>query len=31
MPMIEEFISLASIIPLDAEITKKTIELRRKL
>ena len=30
MPMIEEFISLATILPLDKEITKKAIEIRRK-
>ena len=29
MPFIEEFINLANILPLDKEITKKTIELRR--
>lgn len=30
MPLIEEFINLAVILPLDKEITKKAIELRRK-
>jgi predicted nucleic acid-binding protein len=30
MPLIEEFISLATILPLNNEITKKAIELRRK-
>jgi predicted nucleic acid-binding protein len=30
MPQIEEFISLATILSLDKEVTKKTIELRRK-
>ena len=29
MPLIEEFVSLASILPLDREVTLKTIELRR--
>ena len=30
MPLIEEFISLASILPLDKEVTRKAIERRRK-
>ena len=29
MPLIEEFVSLATILPLDKEITRKAIELRR--
>jgi predicted nucleic acid-binding protein len=29
MPLIEEFISLAIILPLDGEVVKKTIEIRR--
>ena len=29
LPFIEEFISMAEILPLDREITKKAIELRR--
>jgi predicted nucleic acid-binding protein len=29
MPLIEEFINLAIILPLDKEVTKKAIELRR--
>ncbi|MDP9078694.1 MAG: type II toxin-antitoxin system VapC family toxin [Bacteroidota bacterium] len=29
MPIIEEFINLAVILPLDKEVTKKAIELRR--
>ena len=29
MPLIEEFINLANILPLDKEVTKKAIELRR--
>lgn len=29
MPLIEEFINLATILPLDKEVTKKAIELRR--
>ena len=29
MPLIEEFIQLATILPLDKEVTKKAIELRR--
>ncbi len=30
MPLIEEFIGLATILPLDKEVTKKATELRRK-
>ncbi len=30
MPLIEEFVSLAAVIPLDKAAEKKTIELRRK-
>lgn len=30
LPLIEEFISFATILPLDKEITKKAIEIRRK-
>jgi predicted nucleic acid-binding protein len=30
MPLIEEFIALATILPLDRNITKKAIELRRE-
>jgi len=30
MPVIEEFIKLAVILPLDKEVTKKAIEIRRK-
>jgi len=30
MPLIEEFVNLAVILPLDKEVTKKAIELRRK-
>lgn len=30
MPLIEEFISLATILPLNNEVTKKAIEIRRK-
>ena len=30
MPLIEEFINLATILPLDKVVTKKAIELRRK-
>ncbi len=29
MPLIEDFMSLATILPLDKEVTKKTIEIRR--
>jgi predicted nucleic acid-binding protein len=29
MPLIEEFIQLATILPLDKEVTQKAIELRR--
>ena len=29
MPLIEEFIKLAKILPLDQEVTRKAIELRR--
>ena len=29
MPLIEEFLDLAIVLPLDQPITKKTIELRR--
>ena len=29
MPLIEEFIQLATILPLDKQVTQKTIELRR--
>ena len=29
MPLIEEFINLATILPLDKVVTKKAIELRR--
>ena len=29
MPLIEEFITLATILPLDKVVTKKAIELRR--
>lgn len=29
MPLIEEFIQLATILPLDKEVTRKAIELRR--
>jgi predicted nucleic acid-binding protein len=29
MPLIEEFVNLATILPLDKEVTKKAIELRR--
>ena len=29
LPIIEEFVSLANILPLDKQITKKAIELRR--
>ena len=29
MPLIEEFIQLATILPLDKDVTKKAIELRR--
>ncbi len=29
MPLIEEFISLATVLPLDNAVTKKAIELRR--
>ena len=29
MPLIEEFLSLANILPLDKEVTKKAIDLRR--
>jgi predicted nucleic acid-binding protein len=30
MPIIEEFLQLATILPLDKEVTQKAIELRRK-
>jgi predicted nucleic acid-binding protein len=30
MPLIEEFISLATIIPIDRPVVQKTIELRKK-
>ena len=30
MPLIEEFINLATILPLDRVVTKKAIELRRE-
>jgi toxin FitB len=30
MPLIEDFVSLATILPLDKAVTKKAIELRRK-
>ena len=30
MPLIEEFIKLAVILPLDKEVTKKAIEIRRQ-
>jgi len=30
MPLIEEFVTLATIIPLDKTVASKTIELRRK-
>jgi predicted nucleic acid-binding protein len=29
MPLIEDFISLATILPLDKAVTKKAIELRK--
>ena len=29
MPLIEEFMQLATVLPLDKEVTKKAIELRR--
>ena len=29
MPLIEEFVNLAVVLPLDKEVTKKAIELRR--
>ena len=29
MPLIEDFVSLATILPLDKAVTKKAIELRR--
>lgn len=29
MPLIEEFMQLATVLPLDKEVTQKTIELRR--
>ncbi len=30
VPLIEEFLSFATVLPLDKEVTKKTIELRKK-
>ena len=30
MPLIEEFLKLANILPLDKEVTQKAIDLRRK-
>ena len=30
MPLIEEFINLATILPLEKDVTKKAIELRRR-